>query len=243
MTRLAFVSASILLFAQAAAATPTWSQISFATTASRAPEILEAADELMSSDVGKEFEGKLLLQQNTVDGANPATHSFVPIYKTAADREAFVRKLQASEAWEKFLGEMEESAESVATILYQVVQSWGELDEADPVWIAHMFSVSDASAFLEAIEEFLATETGKQFPGQVYLSAVVAAGLSPVTHVISVGYASEAEMATWVAKRNATKDWQKYLDASDPVSEYLGAAMARTLETWGPATFEELVAP
>ena len=39
------------------------------------------------------FPGKLLLQANVADGGNPATHTFVPIYKSAAEREKFVQSL------------------------------------------------------------------------------------------------------------------------------------------------------
>lgn len=242
MKRIAFVSLAFLILGPASATAQTWSVIAFATTPSSAPKILKAADDLMSSDVGKGFGGKLLLQANTADGANPATHAFVPVYKNAADREAFVQSLQGTKAWGAFLDVMEEESEPVSTVLYQTVGSWGDLNETDSVWMTHMFSVSDPAVFAQAIVDYLASETGKQFPGQVYLSAVVAAGLSPVTHVISVGYASEAEMFAWVEKRNTTQDWQNYLDASNPVSEYLGGALGRTLKTWGPATFKDLAA-
>ena len=64
---------------------------------------------------------------------------------------------------------------------------------------------------------------------------IVAGGLSPVTHVISVGYASEAEMEAWIDVRNASGDWAAYLEASGPTGEYLGGSLARDLKTWGPA--------
>jgi hypothetical protein len=50
-------------------------------------------------------------------------------------------------------------------------------------------------------------------------------------------------MFGWARTRAGSKDWQRYLDASRPVSEYLGASIARDLKSWGPATFEKLVAP
>jgi hypothetical protein len=60
----------------------------------------------------------------------------------------------------------------------------------------------------------------KKFPGQVYLSEVVAGGISPVTHVISVGYASEAEMESWSKVRDASADWSTYLTASRKSAHY-----------------------
>ena len=103
MNRIAFPIAPILALGlsvgHGAAADPSWVQISFSTTPSNAPKVLAAADKLMGSEVGQTFPGRLLLQSNLADGADPATHSFVPIYKSVAERETFVQKLQASPAW------------------------------------------------------------------------------------------------------------------------------------------------
>ena len=105
------------------------------------------------------------------------------------------------------------------------------------------FSVKDEPAFLAALNKLMASPTGKKFPGQVYLSSVRAGGLTPVTHLISVGYASEAEMEAWLATRDASKDWKAYLDTSDKFGELLGSSMARDLKSWGPATLADIVAP
>ena len=190
----------------------------------------------MSSAAGKEFPGKLLLQAEVADGSDPATHSFIPIYKTDAEREAFVQKLQADPAWNVFLGEMSKLTQPVSTVLYRTMKSWGDFAETDHVWMGHAFKVNDPAAFLAALDKFRASPTGKKFPGQVYLSAVVAGGITPVTHLISVGYASEVEMAAWTATRDASADWAAYLKESRKAAEYLGGNLSRDLKSWGPAT-------
>ena len=86
----------------------------------------------------------------------------------------------------------------------------------------------------------MASPTGKKFPGQVYLSAVVAGGITPVTHLISAGYDSEAEMEAWTATRDASADWATYLKASRKAAEYLGSSLSRDLKSWGPATLSSL---
>lgn len=243
MTRLALALLAVGMLAHSAAADPTWSQIAFTTTASNAPKIVAASDKLMSSEIGKEFPGKLLLQVNVADGANPATHTFAPIYRTTAERETFVQKMLASDAWREFQATLEKTSTPVSTVLYRTVKSWGDINETDIVWMTHAFSVSDPAGFMSAVDGFMTSETGKKFPGQVYVSAVVAGGISPVTHVISVGYASETEMDSWAAVRNASTDWATYQNASEPTAEYLGAAISRTVKSWGPATLQQIVAP
>jgi hypothetical protein len=240
MKRIAAATVGLLLFGVTAGAAPTWSVFSFTTTPQNAAKVLEAANALMSSDVGTEFPGRLYLQQNTVNGSDPATHSFVPVYGSAAAREEFVEKLQASSAWTTFQAAMTAHAEPVASTLHRLVKRWGDINDTDTVWAVHAFTVRDPAAFLAALEKLMASETGKKFPGQVYLSSVTAGGISPVSHVISVGYASETEMDAWFDVRDPSSDWAAYLDAARPVSEFLGTSIARTVKTWGPATLTDL---
>jgi hypothetical protein len=240
MKRIGLAAMGVVLCGHAAVAQPTWSAISFSTTPQNAAQVLAAADALMNSAAGKEFPGKLLLQAEVAVGANPATHSFVPIYKTAAEREAFVQKLQADPAWNTFLGEMTKLTQPVSTVLYRTVKSWGNFKDTDHVWMGHAFHVNDEPAFLAALDKLMASPTGKKFPGQVYLSAVVAGGITPVTHLISVGYASEAEMEASSATFAASADWAAYLKASRKAGDHLGANLSRDLKTWGPATLGSL---
>jgi len=240
MKRIGFAAIGLLLFTHVAAAQPTWSTISFTIAPPNVPAVLAATDALMSSAAGKEFPGKLLLEAEVADGADPATHTFIPIYRTAAEREAFVQKLQADPAWNTFLGEMTKLSQPVSTILYRTVKSWGDIVDTDHVWMGHAFHVTDEAAFLAALDKLIASPTGKKFPGQAYLSAVVAGGIGPVTHLISVGYASEAEMEAWNATATKSADWATYLKASRKAAEYLGGSLSRDLKTWGPAKLSDL---
>lgn len=242
MKTIGLVSIALFLFAQSAGAA-SWAVFGIATTAENAPQVVAATDKLMSSKMGKEFPGKLLLQANFFNGADPTTHSFVPIYKTVAEREAFADKMTKDPAWAEFQATLAKLGKPTGQVLYKTVKSWGDLADTDHVWMGHAFQVRDAAAFLAALEALMQSETGKAFPGQVYLSQVVAAGISPVTHTISVGYASEAEMDAWIVKRDASKDWTVYLEASRKSADYLGAGMVRDVKTWGPATFKDLNKP
>jgi hypothetical protein len=229
-----------LLLAQASGAEPWWAQLSLSTSAANAPKVVAAADAFMSSEVGKTFPGRLLLQANVADGSNPATHTFVPIYKSAADREAFVQSLQGNAAWAQFQAALADLGEPGGQVLYRNLARWGDINDTDDVWMAHAFQVEDPAAFAAAVDAFLKSPTGQKFPGQVYLSAVVAGGMTPVTHVISVGYDSVLEMAEWLPVRNGSSDWATYQPASDEVSTYLGGSLASDVKSWGPATMKDI---
>jgi hypothetical protein len=240
MNRIGLAAIGLTFLAQGAAASSTWSLIAIATTPQNAPAVTAAADKLMSSPAGKEFPGKLLFQISLADGDNPATHSFVPIYKSTAEREAFVQKLQADPAWTQFQGTMTKVSAPVSTVLFSLMKSWGDINDTDAVWQSHAFAVKDPAAFLASLDKFMLSDTGKKFPGQVYLSEVVAGGITPMTHMISVGFASEVEMAAWRDAMVGNADWATYLDASRKSSDYLGNSLSRTLKSWGKTSMKDV---
>jgi hypothetical protein len=213
---------------------------SLATTPDNAQEVIAAADKLMSSSVGKEFPGRLLLQVSLANGADPTTHSFIPLYKSAAEQEAFVEKLQEDIAWKEFRTTLTELAKPVAQIRYRTLKSWGEVNDTDSVWVGYAFNVSDREEFLAALDTLMTSETGKKGPAQVHLSDVVAGGITPVNQVISVGYASQAEMEAWSDSLRGNADWTAYLDAASESGEYLGAILSRTVKVWGTASLADM---
>jgi len=198
--------------ATAAQATPTWQTISVKVQPGGEPTVQAAFDKLMASEVGKSLPGQILLQLNAVDGDNPATHSFVPIYGSAAEQEAFVTKLVADPAWAEFQKAVQPVSETLATVRYSLVKSWGDM---------------------KAMETFQATKTGQSAPGQVHLSAVFAGGLSPITHVVSVGYKSQAEMESFGDTLPGNSDWAAQIEAIRNVSDLLGSNLALTVKGWG----------
>jgi hypothetical protein len=237
---LAFTSMGLLFLGQGAAASPTWSAIGVTTTPQNVPQVIAATDKLMSSAVGKKFPGRLLFQARVADGNNPATHSFVPLYKSAADREAYMQKLQADPVWADFRATLAELSPSVGQVILRSLKSWGEVVDSDHVWMSYAFAVSDPPALLAALEKFLASKTGKRFPGQVHLALVVAGGANPTTHSINVGYASEAEMETWADSMAGNADWAAYLKASRASAQLLGASLIRDIKAWGSLSLEDV---
>jgi hypothetical protein len=183
------------------------------------------------------------LLSSLADGENQATHSFVTLNKSAAAGEAFSQKLIVDPAWAQFQGALAKLGSVTSTARYRIMKSWGDISDQDVVWLSVAFTVTDQSAFLEARDRYTASETGKKFPGQGHLSAVVAAGASPVTHVITIGYASEAEMESWGSLNRASADWQAYLDASRGSAEVVGLTLSRVVKSWGPATMKDVSAP
>jgi hypothetical protein len=127
--------------------------------------------------------------------------------------------------------------------MYRTLKSWGEVVDSDLVWMSFAFDVKDPAGFTAAIDKFIASETGKKFPGQVHLEGVIAGGITPVTHAISVGYASEAEMEAWAGLLMGSADWAAYLEASRPTAQPLGSSLLLTIKSWGPLTLGDVSVP
>ncbi len=243
MKCLASLSFGLLLLAQTAFASTAWQIASIRTTPANAPKVLAATDKLMASEPMKAFPGRVLLQVHLADGTDPATHSFVTLYKSAAEREKFQQTLLGQPAWNEFLNTLTSLGEPVASTRYTRVKSWGDIVDTDDVWETHPFAVSDPAAFVAALDALMASPTGKKFPGQVHLSAMAGGGITPVTHVVSVGWASEAEAEAWANTLQGNADWAKYLADSRKAADHLGLNVVRDLKEWGPATLGELTAP
>jgi hypothetical protein len=243
MKWIGLVSMGLFLIAQAAAAGPTWSSIDVAVTPQNAAKVVAATDKLMNSTVGKQFPGLLLLQVQMANGSNPATHSFVPLYKSAADREAYAQKMMADPAWTEFEATMTQLSQPVSNVMFRTLKSWGEVVDTDHLWMTHAFDVRDAPGVLGALGKLMASETGKKFPGQVHLEGVIAGGITSMTHAIIVGYASEAEMETWGDSLAGNADWAAYIEALNASAEYLGTSMILDVKTWGSLSLKDLAVP
>jgi hypothetical protein len=237
-------AATALFIAQAAGADPAFQLNSIALNPGANPaDVIAATDQLLASTIGQQATGRLLLSVSVADGDDPTTHGFAILNKSAAASEAFNQKLYADPAWAQFQAAMGKLGTITNTARYRTIKSWGDISDSDVVWLGVALVVKDVPAFLAARDKYSASETGKKFPGQGHLSAVVAAGASPVTHVVFVGYASEAEMESWGTVNRASADWQSYQTAIQSSAQVVGFTLSRVVKSWGPATMKDVAAP
>jgi hypothetical protein len=223
-----------------AAAGPGMSVLDITVSPLDAPKVVAAFDKMMSSPLGKQYKGRLVLEAHVADGDNPATHSIVGLYHSMAEAEAFAKQAQGDPAWQELLNTVVPIAQAGFTARAATIKSWGDINDTDTIWNVHYFTVTDPVAFSEALNAWLNSPTGKKFPGQGHLFALTAAGVNPATHVISVGYASLAEMEAYADMVRNSDDWAKYMVAVAPTSKHLGASIMQDIKAWGPATVKSL---
>ena len=230
MKRITLLIAGLLLVSSVATAGPNWQTFTFNTTPANLPKVLAAIDELMSS-AGPENKGSVSLMANVAGG--DYSHTFISSFDSRAAREKWTASLVTSPAWRKFTEVTVGLLDRGTSSRMDFVKNWGKQSDKDVFWEIYAFTVTDAEEFSMALDGFLASDVGRKFPGQVYLSAIAASGISQVTHLISVGFESEAESETWGESMVASKDWASYQKRSNRVSTFAGAFMIRTIKTWG----------
>ncbi len=234
---------AVFLFAvpMLAFAGPGWQVTTLNVAPGNAGAVVAAFDKLMSSKVGKEATGRLTLQAHIADGEDPATHTVISYFRSLAEREPYTQKMGASAEWAEFLKTMAGLGSQVGTYRGQIVKAWGEVSDDDVVWIDYFFTVSNPAWFVAALDKFRNSPTGQKLPGQVQLAAVNMGGVGNVTHVVSVGFASEAEMERWQdLVQNNNADWQAQIQELSSVSEYHGANLLRDAKSWGPLSLKEV---
>jgi len=226
-----------------AAAAPGYSQTGIRVMPQDAPKVLAAMDKLMASPIGQKYQGRLLLLQNLADGNDPSTHSIVSIFKSAADLEQYTNLMQNDAARIEFTTAVAAISQIETTARMTTLKSWGDINDTDTVWNAHSFTVTDAPAFVAALDAWFNSPMGKKAPGQAHLAALTASGNTPVTHVLSLGYASIAEMEAYIDGGAKDPDRAKLLAALRAVSTHTGATLSRTLKQWGSASMKSLTNP
>jgi len=225
-----------LFFSGLAHAAPGWDVTSFATSPSNAPKLVAAIDEWMDAS-GAEYPGQVTLNFNEADGSDPATHTIIATFPSVATAEAYTQKVQTNEkmaaGWAKLMSVFEAHTTPVQTTRGTFIRNWGEIDPADSVWMHHMVTATDASAVVAALDRWMNSATGRKAPGQVHLSSVAAGGMGAPSHIVSIGYASQAEAETWQDSLSGNKDYQTFLTEISKATEYHGANLAIRVKSWG----------
>jgi hypothetical protein len=235
MKRLALLVAGLLLVAGSASAGPGWDALSITTTPQNVAKVVAATDKLMASPVAKDYKGTVTFMASVIDGNAPGTHTFITAWDSRAEAEAQGQRFQGDPAWTEFLATTAGVSQTGANSRMVFLKEWGDSGADDMVWEIHAFTVTDPAAFSAALDTLMNSEGAKGFPGSVHLSGVQFAGMNPSTHLISVGYASEAEQEAWTDEMITKPDWAAYLQASQKVASNNGSFLLRTIKTWGTA--------
>jgi hypothetical protein len=237
MRRIKYLLVLLCLAVMNVVAAPGYTVTSFIVEPMQGTVVVAAFDEWMASEAGKKYKGRLYLQDHTQDGANPSTHSIVAVYSSMADADAFATYVGEDEdalaAWMKLVGKV--SAVSTQTFRgrFANLATWGTVSDKDRIWMQHSITTADARSTYRAIDAWMNSETGKQFPGQLSLVRTVAAGTGAGSHTVIMGFESLTEMEQWNQMSAGAASFGNLMHTFSVINEYHGASLATDVKAWG----------
>jgi hypothetical protein len=229
MKRTILLVSGLLFISSAATAGPNWQSLTLDIQPANLPKVMAALDELMES-VAPGDKGSAALMGNVAGGES--SHTFISSFESRAAREIWGNDMRSSAAYADFAKATSGLIERGGSSRMDFVKSWGAESDKNVFWEIFAFTVTDAAAFSAALDEFMNSEAGKKFKGQVHLSRVAAAGLAQSTHLISVGFESETAAEAWDDEMAGNKELASYRKASREAGTLGGAYMIRTLKAW-----------
>lgn len=97
-----------------------------------------------------------------------------------------------------------------------------------------------APAFAKAIDDLQQTDLAKDRTAQLQLQASSYNGVNPATHRITILYPSLAEMESWTARFNGSKEQANVMaglsDNAEVVSQYMGSP----IQNWGEVSNDDV---
>ena len=183
----------------------------------RQAAVLEAAEEFMQSPTGKSYTGAFHINSILANGVNPATHLFALLMPSMAAIHDWESSLVGNEDIQKFWSVLDENATPVTEYMGSLIKTWGDVSNADNVWMLTKFRTTNPAAVV-AGQDMLSEKFGDKFPGQVVLHSLAAGTRNGAngdysTHMFVVGYESVAEMEEWISYLNTQPAWAEYLSS------------------------------
>jgi len=230
---------------------PVWVQYDFnAGTPQNAANIVAATDKLMSSSFAKKnFKGSLHLNAWIANGNSEATHSFAVLQPSLTEHEKWMNSLQSDQAGQDFYTVLYENSTPVFQRVNSFIQTYGNPSNEDVYWEVHKF-VAKPSDLEEIIDSHadMDSRIKDNFPGQFGLSAVSFGSEPDVTHLLTVGFSSMAELESWEDSVATNGPVQHFLEEMDDLVTWTGSGVlfnarvydsASDLEQFVTKDFEE----
>lgn len=202
-----------------------------------AAKIVEATDNLMSSEyVEKNFKGSLHLNTWIANGSDESTHVFAVLQPSMTEHYNYMQNLQQSKVGQKYFSALRANSTNVSERINSFIETYGTPTNDDIYWILHEFSAqpSDLEKIIKAHQKMDDGIKG-DFPGQFGLSSV-AYGSGEVTHILTVGYSSIAELESWEDGVGSNKPVQDFLKSMDRMVVWKGSKVLTNSRVYDSAS-------
>jgi hypothetical protein len=198
--------------------------------------VLAAIEKFMATKAGKKMPGSYSLMVSLVDGANPTTHSIIWATNSTAERETYTKSMEGNADWAALVASLSNATDGWTTYRMAFDKTWGDSGDADSLWFVHSVIIPDPAAYESALDTLMSSAVAKKFKGSMTLSTVAAGGVTPASHLLSVGYENEAEKEAWDDALAGSAEFAAFEKATAGSSEYKGTTIISTVKSWGTMT-------
>ena len=236
-----FVTLLSLLLSLNLFALPTWNVLEIEVKPGKYQELQEGLDELMNSPLGKMYPGSVELNWHLNNGDNPATHAIVNLFPSMVSSSEWGAAMWSPEAEpyrEKWFDTLNDTAEVVRDMSFIQIANW-QPDEnpQDYPYVEYVpMQTTDTRTVIEALNKFIATDDGKNFPGLVSMHQCNYCGESDTNSALIVQFKDVKDLESWYEITNSSDAFAEYLRDVREGATFLGNSLVLVLNTWNNTT-------
>ncbi len=198
--------------------------------------VVDAMTRYRNSPTGQKLTTQVTLSASLANGADSATHTVSVFYGPAAEMERNMAIADGSSDRAEFL----EAMSDVVTIETENVFSqthavWNEEGIGGPGSALMIFGITalDPPRFTAALEEIIASDAAKAFPGNLFAGQIIAMGLTPGTHWVSFMAKDVGTLLSGVETFMASDDFAEYAEDANEFRRVESRTISRAVLTLG----------
>lgn len=197
--------------------------------------VIAAMDKLQASSTGQQSTARVILNQYLANGESLATHQILVVYPSTEEMDANIARNALSPDWAVFLEEIQAVATVEAEGIGQILAIGGDVDNsvASAMGRTNMYyqiSVSDPAAYASAWSDFTSDNANTGVVS--YLSAVLAFGSNPSTHVVNNVYSSPGEAVANMPQNY--EGWDAFSQRVSNIRTVEGRGLSVVVAEWLP---------
>jgi hypothetical protein len=217
-----------------------WVDYAWAVEPAKENRFFAAIDKFTNSDAFSNFEGRMLVNAHTANGAQPQNFSFAVIYEDLATFEATQAQLNGTADWDRFRKTLAANGSLVSETVYTHVKGWGEINNENFAWEGAAARVTDPANYIARLSRLMDSNIMADAPLSIDVWRVTAGGAPGVSHIVVFGGDSWSEMESFRAESAKNPDFVAAIAGMAKVRTLLGALWTRTAASYGPLDLNSL---
>jgi len=192
--------------------------------------VIAAMNKLQSSSTGSASSANVFLYQYLANGESQATHSILVVHSSIEEMNSNLARNAGSSDWTTFVSEVSQAAQIESEAIGQFLGVGGDPSAVlspNRAGMVYQMSVTDPAAYASAWADFAAANADQ---GVSYLSALIADGNNPATHVAVNWANSPGELL--MNQPQSFSGWESFSQRVSGIRTIEATAMMQLIATW-----------